>query len=782
MAFPSRRKNKTNESGDEYSTQLISKPAKNNTTSHYATFDENNEVNNMQPRFKISNLRIRNHDKVISPGNNFLSPNTTSSYQRLTYSQPVTPTKPMNHDNSQDLDAMVSTTLSTTLKLQRSVSSKILAVKPPPNTIKIAPRPKTNTKKARPKSVQNPPTSKSHSFIEKSQLDNTNSGNDNYKKITPQLWDDVSSDSFQNTHKQRSNSNNSLISYGKYIKKNKVFPSTPGTLPTLSTPIGSKTVGFPRVKTSREHNKKFIMERIQNQNTEASLFRRRSVVSNYTKTSKTSMDYDQKFSLASHMSYSINNDEAAQYESYEMVTQKPMDYNQYNYLKKKSDRDRSTVSTKIGPNLRQQLVYIGGINDINKYDVRDRLYDLFEIWGDRPDICPSDLELWNTDCIYVRFPSIAQSIDGINVFDGLQPNGYVLCAELVLEGSQMVYIDGLDGDWNEEIFKNFVDINNDYKVSIKCNKGDKAYAFVQFSSLEAVQSAIDRFDGETEIDGKLVRWEHMVKAYIGKIGQHTTTNDIQNELSEFDPSFKYLPVEIRKSREPIYYDHHRLSSADTTINNEKKINRDDDTSHNINIKQSKNNTRSTVPITPSLSTIESSRLILADRASHSNLFVDNLALDINANQLKPQWTDSLENQITPINNNNELILKRSSIPMLDETKMVSNEDLLMNTNQMLEETKFQHDNGIYKFGKNKKEHVRYGSSTLSSVNTTPIPSDSNSDHDMDMNMDQNNQISNLRVQITNSDSNSNSNSDSDCDSDSDITELTEDTIEFEWHY
>ena len=68
---------------------------------------------------------------------------------------------------------------------------------------------------------------------------------------------------------------------------------------------------------------------------------------------------------------------------------------------------------------------------------------------------------------------------------------------------------------------------------------------MQFSSLEAVQSAIDRFDGETEIDGKLVRWEHMVKAYIGKVGCNTSSTDIHNELSEFDPSFKYLPIEIR---------------------------------------------------------------------------------------------------------------------------------------------------------------------------------------------------------------------------------------------
>ena len=196
---------------------------------------------------------------------------------------------------------------------------------------------------------------------------------------------------------------------------------------------------------------------------------------------------------------------------------------------------------------------------------------MFEIWGDdRPEISEPNGSL-NEDCIYVRFPSIAQAIDGINVFDGIQPNGYSLSAELVLEGSQIVYIDGLDGDWNEEIFKNFVDINSNYKVSIKKindakgGSGDKAYAFVQFASLEAVQSAIDRFDGETEIDGKLVRWEHMVKAYIGKIGPNTTISDIQRELSDFDPSFKHLPIEIRKSREPVYYKHDDMDRYETDI-------------------------------------------------------------------------------------------------------------------------------------------------------------------------------------------------------------------------
>ena len=75
---------------------------------------------------------------------------------------------------------------------------------------------------------------------------------------------------------------------------------------------------------------------------------------------------------------------------------------------------------------RKQLVYIGGINERNYHDVRDRLYDLFEMWGDdKPDISEPD-GLWNEDCIYVRFPSICQAIDGINVFDGVQPNGYSL--------------------------------------------------------------------------------------------------------------------------------------------------------------------------------------------------------------------------------------------------------------------------------------------------------------------------------------------------------------------
>ena len=308
--------------------------------------------------------------------------------------------------------------------------------------------------------------------------------------------------------------------------------------------------------------------------------------------------------LGSNNNFSINsvNEEAA---TFEMVKQIPMDYNYNNQrIMNKLSYASSVKSTPsrlgggrkvtsatsnmryetgtnktAGSSSRKQLVYIGGIDEMNRLDVRDRLFDLFEMWGDKPDISEAD-GVWDNDCIYVRFPSIAKAIDGINVFDGIQPNGYVLSAELVLEGSQMVYIDGLDGDWNEEVFKNFMDISNNmhYRVSVKKindkKGGDKAYAFVQFQSLEAVQSAIDRFDGETEIDGKLVRWEHMVKAYIGKIGENVTPKDIQRELSEFDPSFKNLPVEIRKSREPMYYPRERYETDITSDDTKKDVLKD----------------------------------------------------------------------------------------------------------------------------------------------------------------------------------------------------------------
>ena len=279
--------------------------------------------------------------------------------------------------------------------------------------------------------------------------------------------------------------------------------------------------------------------------------------------------------LGSYNNLSINSIDEAAFE-FEMVKQPAMDYNHRQRIKKMSYAsshksvpnivnsktrrgtawsqryETQTNRTINSGNLRKQLVYIGGIDNMNRDDVKNRLCDLFEIWGDiKPDILSEIDGIWNNnDCIYVRFPSIAKAIDGINVFDGIQPNGYTLSAKLVLEGSQMVYIDGLDRDWNEEVFKNFIDISNNYKVlyeKLMINQVEviklmhsynlqvwKLYNLQLIDLMEKQKLMVNWFDGSIWLRHILVKLENI------------TVNDIQSELSQFDPSFKHLPVEIRK--------------------------------------------------------------------------------------------------------------------------------------------------------------------------------------------------------------------------------------------
>eukprot|EP01084_Bolivina_argentea_P061778 112932_1 len=103
------------------------------------------------------------------------------------------------------------------------------------------------------------------------------------------------------------------------------------------------------VQTTKQHNKKFIIDRIQSVCIGPSLYRRRSCVD--------------------------------QHNEYDNIYNNNIDDND-NEIDDDNDDDNRT-----------QLVYIGGINNLNKYDVCDRLYDLFEIWCDnKPQL------LWTDNC------------------------------------------------------------------------------------------------------------------------------------------------------------------------------------------------------------------------------------------------------------------------------------------------------------------------------------------------------------------------------------------------
>eukprot|EP01083_Nonionella_stella_P148348 469403_1 len=601
MAFTTRHKKQTNNKSNEISTQLIT-----DTSSQYDTFTDQYDpptFNNQQPN-KTRRSHSRSHSR--SPASHLLSPSgatNSPSGDQIPRSSPVTPRK----DNKL-------TPKSKTQK-KRSKGPAIFGFRTS-STDGSVPKMQYTSMSAQTSRLKALSSRPQTAHIRAISQEKTEKGLIKHKNIVPQLWDNEfewvtsESDTYDppldpppTKPPRLSKLPSGSVGFDTFKRKmKKIFPMTPQitssrTKRAQSNVVrrkGSNYTQFPdtevRHETSRQNNKQFILDRLQTKNTTASLFRRRSVVMTKTPRREYRPPSDENHTMGSRLSFSIHEEPP----TYEMLKQDTLDYNQFPLKKASYASNRSNklsfTSETTGASNRKQLVFIGGIKDMNRLDVRARLFDLFEMWGDRPDLNISETDdesyAWkHRDCIYVRFPSIAQAVAGIKVFDGLQPNGYALTAKLVLEGSQMVYIDGLDADWNEEIFGAYLDANTDYKVLIKRHEGDKAYAFVQFASLEAVQSAIDKFDGETEIAGKLVRWEQMVKAYIGCIGEETTVKDIQKELSEFDPSFRYLPIKIHKSREPIYYPQveHKITAQSSNTRDTRKSSfkqSSDDTTHN----------------------------------------------------------------------------------------------------------------------------------------------------------------------------------------------------------